>query len=99
LSRICAAIHNYRWRLSLADGERQYDQLESKLQQAPAITVPTITIASDFDGSLANGAGYRKYFTGKYAHRILPGIGHNVPPGGAGSVRPGRDRCRPAVST
>ena len=72
-------IHNYRWRLSVADGERQYDELESRLQQAPAITAPTITIASDFDGSAANGAAYRKYFSGKYAHRILAGIGHNVP--------------------
>jgi pimeloyl-ACP methyl ester carboxylesterase len=76
---VAIVIHNYRWRLSLADGEREYDELESRLQQAPVITVPTITIASDFDGPLANGAGYRKYFSGKYAHRILPGIGHNVP--------------------
>ena len=76
---VAIVIHNYRWRLSLADGERQYDELESRLQKAPVISVPTITIASDFDGALANGAAYRKYFSGKYEHRILPGIGHNVP--------------------
>ena len=72
-------IHNYRWRQSLADGEAKYDELEAKLQKAPVISVPTITIASDFDGAAADGAAYRKQFTGKYAHRILKGIGHNVP--------------------
>lgn len=53
--------------------------LESKLQQHPVVTVPAITIGSDFDGSAADGAAYRKQFTGKYAHVTLPGIGHNVP--------------------
>jgi pimeloyl-ACP methyl ester carboxylesterase len=72
-------VHNYRWRLSLAKGEPQYERLEQKLAEAPAITVPTITIASDFDGAAADGKSYAKRFSGKYAHRILPGIGHNVP--------------------
>jgi pimeloyl-ACP methyl ester carboxylesterase len=72
-------IHNYRWRLSLVQGETQYDELESKLAQAPIITVPTITIASDFDGAAATGSAYREKFSGKYEHRILTGIGHNVP--------------------
>jgi pimeloyl-ACP methyl ester carboxylesterase len=72
-------IHNYRWRLSLAKGEPQYDALEAQLNVSPAISVPTITIASDFDGAAASGDAYRKKFTGAYAHRILPGIGHNVP--------------------
>jgi len=72
-------IHNYRWRLSLAKGESQYDSLEQKLFAGPVITVPAITIASDFDGPAADGAGYRKKFTGKYSHRVLRGIGHNVP--------------------
>ena len=72
-------IHNYRWRLSLAQGEPKYDHLEQKLFAGPVITVPTITIASDFDGPAADGVGYRRKFTGKYSHRILKGIGHNVP--------------------
>jgi pimeloyl-ACP methyl ester carboxylesterase len=72
-------IHNYRWRLSLAKGEPRYDDLEQKLFEGPVITVPTITIASDFDGAVANGAWYRNKFSGKYSHRILQGIGHNVP--------------------
>jgi len=72
-------IHNYRWRLSVAKGEPRYDALEEKLAQAPLIAVPTITIASDFDGALADGKAYSNKFSGKYSHRILNGIGHNVP--------------------
>jgi pimeloyl-ACP methyl ester carboxylesterase len=76
---VAIVVHNYRWRLSLADGERKYDELENRLDKRPVITVPTITIASDFDGAAADGAGYADKFSGKYAHRILKDIGHNVP--------------------
>jgi pimeloyl-ACP methyl ester carboxylesterase len=72
-------IHNYRWRLSVAEGEPKYDHLEEKLFAEPAITVPTITIGSDFDGAAADGASYAKKFIGKYSHRVFVGIGHNVP--------------------
>ncbi|MFL5484269.1 MAG: alpha/beta fold hydrolase, partial [Gemmatimonadaceae bacterium] len=72
-------IHNYRWRLSLADGEARYSDLEKKLFARPAISVPTITIASDFDGAAADGKAYADKFTGRYSHRVLRGIGHNVP--------------------
>ncbi|QRP47128.1 alpha/beta fold hydrolase [Amycolatopsis sp. FDAARGOS 1241] len=76
---VAIVVHNYRRRLSLAPGEPQYDPLEAKLQQSPEIGIPTITIASDFDGAAADGSGYRAQFTGKYERRVLPGIGHNVP--------------------
>ncbi|GAA1587676.1 alpha/beta hydrolase [Kribbella sancticallisti] len=72
-------IHNYRWRLSLAPGESRYDVYERKLATGPAISVPAITIGSDFDGAAADGKGYRDKFTGKYDHRVFAGIGHNVP--------------------
>jgi pimeloyl-ACP methyl ester carboxylesterase len=72
-------IHNYRWRLSIADGEAKYSDLEQKLFAGPNISVPTITIASDFDGAAADGKAYASKFTGKYSHRVLNGIGHNVP--------------------
>lgn len=72
-------IHNYRWRLGLAAGEQRYDELERRLQQRPVITAPAITIGSDFDGPAADGAAYQSMFSGRYAHRVLPGIGHNVP--------------------
>ncbi|MDV3125298.1 alpha/beta hydrolase [Mycobacterium sp. 21AC1] len=72
-------LHNYRWRLSLAPGEARYDAHERRLADKPAITVPTITIGSDFDGAAKDGAGYRDSYTGPYEHRVLDGIGHNVP--------------------
>jgi pimeloyl-ACP methyl ester carboxylesterase len=72
-------IHNYRWRLSIADGEAKYLDLEQKLFEGPNISVPTITIARDFDGAAADGKAYAAKFTGKYSHRVLYGIGHNVP--------------------
>lgn len=72
-------VHNYRWRLSLAPGEPHYDVYEQQLATGPAITVPAITISSDFDGQAKDGRAYRAKFTGKYEHRVLDGIGHNVP--------------------
>jgi pimeloyl-ACP methyl ester carboxylesterase len=77
---VAISIHNYRWRLSVAKGEAKYDELENKLFEAPVITVPTITIEGG-----ANGAphpppeSYAKKFSGKYSHRDLAGIGHNLP--------------------
>ena len=68
-------IHNYRWRLSLADGERNYDALEAKLAKGPVIDVPTITIGSDFDGARADGAAYASKFSKRVAHRRCPASG------------------------
>lgn len=76
---VAIVIHNYRWRLSLAKGESKYDDLEKRLAARPIITVPAITIGSDFDGAAADGKSYASKFTGKYSHKIINGIGHNVP--------------------
>lgn len=76
---VAIVIHNYRWRLSLAKGESKYDDLEKRLAARPSITVPAITIGSDFDGAAADGKSYANKFTGKYSHKMLNGIGHNVP--------------------
>ncbi|HEV7419791.1 MAG TPA: alpha/beta hydrolase [Mycobacterium sp.] len=72
-------VHNYRWRLSLAPGEPRYDADERRLAAKPAIAVPTITIGSDFDGPAKDGSTYGALYTGRYEHRVLDGIGHNVP--------------------
>jgi pimeloyl-ACP methyl ester carboxylesterase len=74
-------IHNYRWRLGLAEGEAKYDALERRLAAGPIITVPTITLEGDANGApYADAASYRSKFSGKYAHRLLAGgIGHNPP--------------------
>jgi pimeloyl-ACP methyl ester carboxylesterase len=74
-------IHNYRWRLGLADGESKYDDLEKRLAEGPVIGVPTITLEGDANGAPhADGGAYRNKFSGKYAHRIIGGgVGHNLP--------------------
>jgi pimeloyl-ACP methyl ester carboxylesterase len=74
-------IHNYRWRLGLADGEPQFDELEKRLALAPVITVPTITLEGDANGAPhPEPSAYAKMFSGKYAHRLIKGgIGHNLP--------------------
>jgi pimeloyl-ACP methyl ester carboxylesterase len=76
---VAIVIHNYRWRQSLAEGEPRFDGLEAQLSRRPVISVPTITIASDFDGPLADGKTYVDRFSGPYSHRFVAGIGHNVP--------------------
>jgi len=74
-------IHNYRWRLGLAEGESHYDDLEQRLAAAPVIDVPTITLEGDANGAPhPDATAYAKKFSGKYAHRVITGgIGHNLP--------------------
>jgi len=74
-------IHNYRWRLGLAEGEARYDELEKQLASGPVITVPTITLEGDANGAPhPEPSAYQAKFTGKYAHRTISGgIGHNLP--------------------
>ncbi|MGY3528019.1 alpha/beta fold hydrolase [Bradyrhizobium sp. USDA 4452] len=74
-------IHNYRWRLGLAEGEAKYDAFEKTLAQAPVIAIPTITMEGDANGAPhPEPAAYAKKFSGHYEHRQLPGsIGHNLP--------------------
>ena len=74
-------IHNYRWRLGLAEGESKYDDLEKRLAESPAITVPSITLEGDANGAPHPEPGaYAKKFAGKYEHRTIQGgVGHNLP--------------------
>jgi pimeloyl-ACP methyl ester carboxylesterase len=74
-------IHNYRWRLGLAEGEAKYDDLEKRLAKAPVVTVPTITLEGDSNGAPhLEPASYAGKFSGKYEHRTIQGgIGHNLP--------------------
>jgi pimeloyl-ACP methyl ester carboxylesterase len=74
-------IHNYRWRLGLAQGEAKYDDLEKRLAEAPVITVPTITLEGDANGAPHRAASaYAKKFSVKYSQRIIKGgFGHNQP--------------------
>ena len=78
---VSIVIYNYRWRLSLAEGEPKYDDLEKRLAAFPVITVPTITLQGDADGApRPDPSSYAKKFSGKYSHRLIKGgIGHNLP--------------------
>jgi pimeloyl-ACP methyl ester carboxylesterase len=74
-------IHNYRWRLGLAEGEAEYDVLEKQLAEGPVITVPTITLEGDANGAFhPDPSAYAAKFSGRYSHRTIEGgIGHNLP--------------------
>jgi pimeloyl-ACP methyl ester carboxylesterase len=78
---VSIVIHNYRWRLALAQGEPKYDDLEKRLAEGPVITVPTITLEGDANGAPhADASAYAQKFSGPYAHRVIKGgIGHNLP--------------------
>ena len=78
---VAIVIHNYRWRLALAEGEPAYDDLERRLAAAPTIAVPTITLEGDANGAPHPDPGaYASKFSGKYAHRTIEGgVGHNLP--------------------
>ena len=74
-------IHNYRWRLGLAQGDPGLDSLEAQLAKAPAIGVPAITLEGDENGAPhPDHASYATKFSGKYLHRVAEGgVGHNLP--------------------
>jgi pimeloyl-ACP methyl ester carboxylesterase len=78
---VSVSIHNYRWRLGLAEGEAKYDDLEKRLAAFPDIAVPTITMEGDANGAPhPPSSAYARKFTGKYSHRVIGGgIGHNLP--------------------
>lgn len=78
---VSIVIHNYRWRLALAEGEPKYDDLEKRLAGGPIITVPTITLEGDANGAPhPDASSYASKFSGIYEHReIRGGVGHNLP--------------------
>jgi pimeloyl-ACP methyl ester carboxylesterase len=78
---VVIVIHNYRWRLGLAEGEAKYDAFEARLAAGPVIGVPTITLEGDANGAPhPDPSAYAKKFSGRYAHRLITGgVGHNLP--------------------
>jgi pimeloyl-ACP methyl ester carboxylesterase len=78
---VSIVIHNYRWRLGLAEGEPHYDELEKRLAEGPNITVPTITLEGDANGAPhLDASAYARKFSGRYEHRLITGgIGHDLP--------------------
>ena len=78
---VSIVIHNYRWRLGVAEGDPQYDELEQRLAEGPTITVPTITLEGDANGAPhLDARAYARKFSGRYAHRVITGgVWHNLP--------------------
>ena len=78
---VAITIHNYRWRIGLADGERKYDDLETRLAALRPVAVPTITMEGDANGAIHSpDSAYRDKFSNKYEYRLIGGgVGHNLP--------------------
>ena len=78
---VAIVVHNYRWRLGLAEGEAEYDNIEKQLSQGPNISVPAITLEGDANGAPhPDSASYAAKFSGRYQHRTISGgVGHNLP--------------------
>ena len=78
---VAIVIHNYRWRLGMAEGEPKYEDLEQRLAKFPLIAVPTITLEGDANGAPhPDPSAYAKKFSGRYQHRTIEGgTGHNLP--------------------
>ena len=74
-------VHSYRHRFGLVAGDPALDDWERALAAQPPIGVPTIAIDGAGDGVMALGgsAHHQRHFTGPYAHRVLPVVGHNLP--------------------
>ncbi len=78
---VAIVVHNYRWRLGLAEGEPKYGDLDKRLAESPVVAVPTITLEGDANGAPhPDASSYARKFSGKYTHRVIQGgIGHNLP--------------------
>jgi len=77
---VAIVIHNYRWRLGLAEGDNKYNEFEKRLATAPVIAVPTITIEGDANGAPhPDASAYAAKYTGRYAHKVFRHTGHNPP--------------------
>ncbi|WP_431221131.1 alpha/beta fold hydrolase [Leifsonia xyli] len=77
---VAIVIHNYRWRLSLAEGDPRFDEVEQRIAARPTIGVPAVTLEGDANGAFhLDPSAYRDRFTGPYEHRqVAGGVGHNL---------------------
>jgi pimeloyl-ACP methyl ester carboxylesterase len=74
-------IQSYRHRFGLAAGDPAYADIERRLAAQPPIGVPAITFDGQDDGVRppAPASAHAHRFTGPRTHRLVPGVGHNMP--------------------
>ncbi len=73
-------VHSYRHRFGLVPGDPAYAEIERRLAAQPVIEVPTITFDGVDDGvrDPAPAQAHARFFRER-SHRIVPGVGHNMP--------------------
>jgi len=74
-------IHSYRHRFGLVAGDPAYADIERRLAAQPPIGAPAITFDGTDDGVRppATPAQHARHFSGPREHRVVPGVGHNLP--------------------
>ncbi len=74
-------IQSYRHRFALAQGDPAYLEMEARLATQPPIAVPCITFDGADDGvrEPSKPGASAQNFTGPRSHRVVPGVGHNMP--------------------
>ncbi len=74
-------IQSYRHRFGLVAGDPAYSEIEQRLACQPVINVPAITFDGEDDGvrSPSRAGGKGPGFAGPRSHRVVPGVGHNMP--------------------
>ncbi|OYY96630.1 MAG: alpha/beta hydrolase [Polaromonas sp. 28-63-22] len=74
-------IQSYRHRFGLVAGDPALADIDRRLAAQPAIQSPSITFDGADDGVRppASAAQHARQFTGPRAHRVVPGVGHNMP--------------------
>ena len=79
---VAIVIHNYRWRLGLAEGEAKYDDAGKAARRSsrPSPCRPSRWKATPTARRTRTPAPMPRKFSGKYEHRLITGgIGHNLP--------------------
>jgi pimeloyl-ACP methyl ester carboxylesterase len=74
-------IHSYSHRFALVPGDPRLEPTEQRLAAQPKVAVPSITLDGADDGVMAPGgtAHHAVHFAGRYEHRVIAGVGHNLP--------------------
>jgi pimeloyl-ACP methyl ester carboxylesterase len=73
-------VHHCRWRLSLAPGQPEFDELEARLAPRPVIRVPAVTLDGRDDGIAppSDGLIQAELFAAPRRHWVVD-AGHNLP--------------------